>query len=101
MFSEPSRPPPKLTASLVCDRYELRVMWDSLDAEHINGRLLGYRVLLYQGKLLYKNFTTTTSTTVSVDECKNYTVKVAAYTTPGDGPFSAVDVTSTCPCGKC
>ncbi|XP_031574869.1 Down syndrome cell adhesion molecule homolog [Actinia tenebrosa] len=97
---KPSSPPPKLKAAFVCDRYELRAMWDPLGVKNINGKLLGYRVLLYHGKLLYKNFTTTTtSNAITLDECKNYTVKVAAYTSPGDGPFSAVYVTSTCPCG--
>jgi hypothetical protein len=87
----------------MCRGFTLNMSWSSLDPEHINGKLLGYRVLLYQGEMLYNNLTATKEgiMTTSLDECKNYTVKVAAFTSPGDGPYSSVHVTSTCPCGMC
>ena len=58
--------------------------------------------MLYEGDALFKDASVSATRTKSVillDECRNYTVEVAAFTTPGTGPNSTLNVISSCPCG--
>ena len=50
----PSRSPGNLAARFACDRYELEVLWTALPQKYINGRLQGYKMLLFQRNALYK-----------------------------------------------
>ena len=98
----PSRPPDNLAARYVCYRYELEVSWTDLPDKYKNGIIQGYKVLLYEDDALYKDASVAATRTTSVillDECRNYTVEVAAFTNPGTGPNSTLNVISSCPCG--
>ena len=51
-----------------------------------------------------RNFTVAANeieTGIPVDECINHTAKVAAFTSPGTGPYSGdVTTNSACQCGQ-
>ena len=100
----PSRPPSNLNIRFICDRYELEISWLPLTNNYTNGILRSYKVLVYQGETFYKNASVTSekaTSLVSLDECRNYSVVLAAVTTPGTGPNITTNVVSSCPCGKC
>ena len=101
-FVVPARPPSNLRAQFLCSRYQLKISWTALPEIYRRGVLRSYKVLLYQGESLYKNVYVTSkevTSVVSIDECRNYTIVLAALTTPGAGPNTTADAISSCSCG--
>lgn len=94
-FSVPSRAPSNVRLSNF-QFNEIKVQWDPVPQQYVNGRLRGYRIHVYEYDY-YVNFVKTVHTgsphvhMVILKELKaaqRYRITVSAYTSKGEGPQS-------------
>ena len=85
-----------LTAGFV-NASTLNVSWDAVSPSE---KVSGYDVIVLEGTTALRRIgvdnITSSIETSSLDQCRNYTVKVAANSTVGSGNYSTLDLVTKC-----
>ncbi|XP_070578704.1 tyrosine-protein kinase receptor TYRO3-like isoform X2 [Ptychodera flava] len=89
LMGVPSKAPQIIDVYLVGND-TIRISWEPIRLEDINGILSGYKVWYIdmensEETTLYSDSNTTTAELLSIDQSVNYTVEVYGYTESGDG----------------
>ena len=95
----PKAPPSNVTAE-PHSTTSIKVTWQPVDECKRNGKITEYRVEVYNSSLDEIDFANVSGTTYSVEvkglqEYTNYSARVQAYTSIGEGPFSKYRNTTT------
>jgi len=96
-FAVPSRAPSGLQVTSFEFTSDLQVEWNSLSQQYANGKLLGYTIYYRDFNIVWStnqsvNTSSPNSTQVTLRGLKHaheYLVAVAAFTSKGEGPWSA------------
>ena len=100
---EPSGSPQDISVKVTSPK-SIKVTWNPVPADHRNGIIKGYKIIyrdLPSGSNTTKNISATgeneqqTITLDKLDEFTNYSIRILAFTSKGDGPLSAAQVIQT------
>ena len=100
---EPSDSPQDITVETTSPK-RIKVNWNPVPADHRNGIIEGYRIIyraLPSGSNITKTINATgnnvqqTTTLDHMNEFTNYSIRISAFTSKGDGPLSAAKVIET------
>ena len=101
IFSAPASPPDNITAMIVSST-EIMVTWDIVPPIDQNGVITMYKVRYepletFSGQIQAQTANTTGAETsellINLEEFVKYNISVQAYTSEGEGPYSA-DITA-------
>ena len=102
-FSVPSRAPNGLRVTSSNFTSELLVEWYSLSQQHVNGKLLGYTIYYQDYNYFWSPYESVNTSSPSptrftlkgLKPAHWYLVAVAAFTSKGEGPWSAYEYAVT------
>lgn len=101
----PGSPPTNITTT-TGNSTTFSVLWNPVTQEDQNGIILGYRVSLFDTRgISLRNVTVWNSSQSSyqfqgLDVWTNYSVKMCAFTSKGNGPYSSILLANTDEDGK-
>lgn len=100
MFSVPFSPPVNIAGTNLSST-SLRLHWEAVPYEHANGLILGYILELVKTHIIYKDILNTSSYNItihgettlnrvftSLEMFTDYTYRILAFTSKGNGNFS-------------